>query len=99
MVIPTLHPGLRNLAIVVPAKAGTHTPQTTDGLMVMGPRLRGDDSLAVYDIRWLGRLAEKRIARHYFQNCFVAIAAPSAIALSLANTTSGSTAAWPTQVP
>src|SRR6266851_4125737 len=33
------------------------------------------------------------------QNCFVASLAPSAIAASLAHTTSGSTAAWPTQVP
>src|SRR5690349_17268035 len=37
---------------VVPAQAGTHTPQqgdvagpvTTEALVVMGPRLRGDDS-------------------------------------------------------
>jgi hypothetical protein len=29
---------------VVPAKAGTHTPCTLDGLVVMGPRFRGDDS-------------------------------------------------------
>ena len=35
----------------------------------------------------------------YFQNCFVAIRAPSAIAAIFAHTTSGSTAAWPTQVP
>jgi hypothetical protein len=35
----------------------------------------------------------------YFQNCFVAMRAPSAIAANLAHTTSGSTAAWPTQVP
>ena len=35
----------------------------------------------------------------YFQNCRVAMRAPSAIAASLAQTTSGSTAAWPTQVP
>jgi hypothetical protein len=33
------------------------------------------------------------------QNCFVASLAPSAMAASLAHTTSGSTAAWPTQVP
>ncbi len=36
---------------------------------------------------------------HALQNCFVASLAPSAIAASLAHTTSGSTAAWPTQVP
>ena len=30
--------------VVVPAKAGTHTPQPIDGFVVMGPRLRGDDS-------------------------------------------------------
>ena len=35
----------------------------------------------------------------YFQNRWLAIRAPSAIAANLANTTSGSTAAWPTQVP
>jgi len=33
------------------------------------------------------------------QNCLVASLAPSAIAASFAHTTSGSTAAWPTQVP
>jgi len=39
-------------SVVVPAKAGTHTPQQggvagpaiTETLVVMGPRLRGDDS-------------------------------------------------------
>jgi hypothetical protein len=35
----------------------------------------------------------------YFQNCREASRAPSAIAASFAHTTSGSTAAWPTQVP
>ena len=35
----------------------------------------------------------------YFQNCFDAILAPSASAASFAHTTSGSTAACPTQVP
>ena len=29
---------------VVPAKAGTHTPRSIDGFVVMGPRLRGDDN-------------------------------------------------------
>src|SRR5215467_4522256 len=29
---------------VVPAKAGTHTPQLLESSVVMGPRLRGDDS-------------------------------------------------------
>ena len=33
------------------------------------------------------------------QNCLVASRAPSVIAASFAHTTSGSTAAWPTQVP
>jgi hypothetical protein len=40
------------LSAVVPAQAGTHTPQQgdvagpaiTETLVVMGPRLRGDDS-------------------------------------------------------
>ena len=41
------------LSLVVPAQAGTHTPQQSDvvgaddkpqRLVVMGPRLRGDDS-------------------------------------------------------
>ena len=35
----------------------------------------------------------------HFQNCRVAIRAPSAKAANFAQTTSGSTAAWPTQVP
>jgi len=35
----------------------------------------------------------------YFQNCLVAMRAPSAMAANFAHTTSGSTAAWPTQVP
>ena len=35
----------------------------------------------------------------YFQNCLLAIRAPSAIAANFAHTTSGSTAACPTQVP
>src|SRR5947209_7942874 len=29
---------------VVPAKAGTHTPQLLESPVAMGPRLRGDDS-------------------------------------------------------
>ena len=37
------------------------------------------------------------ISKAYFQNCFVAMRAPSAMAANLAHTTSGSTAAWPTQ--
>ena len=36
---------------------------------------------------------------HDFQNCLLAMRAPSAMAANLAHTTSGSTAAWPTQVP
>ena len=39
------------------------------------------------------------LSKPYFQNCFVARRAPSAMAANLAHTTSGSTAAWPTQVP
>src|SRR5581483_1910476 len=42
---------------------------------------------------------QERRPPDYFQNCLLAILAPSAIAENLANTTSGSTAAWPTQVP
>jgi len=44
--------GIRRPSAVVPAQAGTHTPQQRDvagaaiieTLVVMGPRLRGDDS-------------------------------------------------------
>lgn len=39
------------------------------------------------------------LACRYFQNCFVAMRAPSAIAANFAQTTCGSTAACPTQVP
>ena len=37
--------------------------------------------------------------RPYVQNWRVAMRAPSAMAANFAHTTSGSTAAWPTQVP
>src|SRR5262245_22703624 len=43
--------------------------------------------------------ATAAIVKAYFQNCFVAMRAPSAMAANFAHTTSGSTAAWPTQVP
>ena len=41
----------------------------------------------------------RRLMAAQLQNCLVASRAPSAIAAILAQTTSGSTAAWPTQVP
>src|SRR5271157_3792055 len=43
--------------------------------------------------------ARRSIVEAYFQNCRVAMRAPSAMAANFAQTTSGSTAAWPTQVP
>ena len=56
--------------------------------------------------KYVGAIGEAVLHRHGFdasdrhlQNCFVATRAPSAIAANLAQTTSGSTAAWPTQVP
>jgi 23S rRNA pseudouridine1911/1915/1917 synthase len=43
--------------------------------------------------------AERRLSRGYDQNSCVARRAPSAMLASLAHVMSGSTAAWPTQVP
>ena len=50
---------------------------------------------------WTRRLCDglTAIVKAYFQNCFVAMRAPSTMAANFAHTTSGSTAAWPTQVP
>src|SRR4051794_3246052 len=39
----TLHLPSHNPPSVVPAKAGTHTPQPLESPVAMGPRLRGDD--------------------------------------------------------
>src|SRR5215475_14002348 len=43
----TLHLSSQNSPSVVPAKAGTHTPQPLESPLAMGPRLRGDDRWSV----------------------------------------------------
>ena len=67
-------------------------------------RREGEAPLSATRARIAGRsLASDSVAilrrRRYFQNCREARRAPSASAASFAQTTSGSTAAWPTQVP
>ena len=65
-------------------------------VMVAGHRARA----AIADVpRGLAEAVPNGFAAPVFQNRFVAMRAPSAIAASFAHTTSGSTAACPTQVP